>query len=163
MPFTKGEGLSFNCQFVGGWVDISKESFDNIVREYNLADVVQAHGPKYNQEKSVFYNNADIFILPTFYRKKVFPLVLLEAMQHGLAIVSTAEGGIPDIVIDEQTGFIILKKDGEGLVQKLEYLIQNPELRKKMDEEGKRRFENLFTLKKFEQNFTNILKRAVAN
>lgn len=157
----KKKGLSFNCQFVGGWGNISEESFNDLIREYKLSDVVRYHGPKYNQEKSVFYNNADIFILPTF--NEAFPLVLLEAMQHGLAIVSTEEGGIPDIVIDGQTGFIVPKRDVKALVQKLECLIQNPELRKSMGAEGKRRFENSFTLEKFEENFTSILKRAVAD
>jgi glycosyltransferase involved in cell wall biosynthesis len=158
----KEKGLSFTCHFVGGWGDISEETFNSIVKKSNLSDVVRAHGPKYNQEKSQFYTNADIFILPTFYRNEVFPLVLLEAMQHGIAIVSTPEGGIPDIVIEEQTGFLVPQRDVQALAKKIELLILNPELREKMGIEGKKRFENLFTIEKFEKNFAGILKKAVS-
>jgi len=157
----KATGVSFICHFVGGWSDIAEETFSDIVKEKKLSDVVRAHGPKYNQEKLHFYAHADIFILPTL--NDAFPLVLLEAMQHSLAIVSTLEGGIPDIVIEEQTGFLVPKKDVEALAQKLELLILNPELRFKMGMEGKKRFENLFTLKKFETNFVEILKKAIAD
>ena len=46
--------------------------------------------------KEYYWNNADIFVLPTCF--ECFPLVVIEAMQHKLPIVSTDEGGIVDIV-----------------------------------------------------------------
>ena len=53
-------------------------------------------GPKYGKDKEYYWNNADIFVLPTCF--ECFPLVVIEAMQHKLPIVSTDEGGIVDIV-----------------------------------------------------------------
>ena len=82
-------------------------------------------------------------------------------MQHGLPVVSTLVGGIRDEVIDTETGFLVPPNDVETLVSKLELLIQNPELRLEMGIKGASRFKELFTLNKFELNFTAILKEAV--
>lgn len=43
-------------------------------------------------------------------------------MQHSLPIISTKEGGIPDVVEDEKTGFLIEKNSSEQLAEKLEIL-----------------------------------------
>jgi len=157
----KEKGLSFTCDFVGGWADITEEAFNRVVVENGLFDIIKAHGPKYDQEKSDFYAKANVFVLPTY--NDAFPLVHLEAMHHGLAIVSTSEGGIPDIVVDEQTGFLVPKGDVLALVQKLELLILDPRLREKMGIEAKKRFEIFFTLERFEQNLTSILKKAITD
>lgn len=46
-------------------------------------------------------------MFPTYYHNECFPLVLLEAMQHGLPCISTNEGAISDIVDDGVTGYIV--------------------------------------------------------
>ena len=50
-------------------------------------------------------------LFPTFYHNECFSLVLLEAMEHGLPCISTTEGGIPGIVDDGKTGFLVPKHD----------------------------------------------------
>jgi len=155
----KEKGITFICRFVGAWADISEQAFNIRVSANNLTDVVQAHGPKYENDNLDFFNSADVFVLPTL--NEAFPLVLLEAMQHELAIVATPEGGITDIVIEGQTGFLVPKKNVEALAQKLEELILNPTLRKRMGREGMMRFKHLFTIETFERNFTEILKTAI--
>ncbi len=79
-------------------------------------------------------------------------------MQNGLAVISTPEGGIPDIVIDGKTGFLVPQQDSKKLADKMALMIQNPDLRKIMGQEGKKRFEKLFTLNQFENKFISILK-----
>lgn len=156
----KEKKYKFKCNFVGGWADITPQEFDNYVLKNDLCDIVFAHGPKYDQEKLSFYARSDIFIFPTY--NETFGIVNLEAMQHGLAIVSTPEGGIPDVVIDGETGFIVPQKNADALTNKLEILIQQPELRIKMGEAGKRRFQNLFTIEKFEIRVSDIIKNSIA-
>ena len=65
---------------------------------------VRYNGPKYGADKELLWNQADVFVLPTYYYNECFPLVLLEAMQHGVACISTEEGGIPDTIEDSKTG-----------------------------------------------------------
>ncbi len=158
--FLKKKGLLFQCDFVGGWSDISQKQFANKVRELELEDVVIAHGPKYGKEKQHFFQLADIFVLPTFYDNECFPLVLLEAMQNGLPVISTPEGGILDIVIDNETGFLVSQNDPVLLANRIEELIKNPSLRCEMGNKSRKRFEDHFTLEHFENNLIEILESA---
>ena len=52
-------------------------------------------------------------------------------MSFSLPIISTFEGGIPDIVNEGLTGYLVQQKDSVTLAEKIELLIQNPDLRKK--------------------------------
>ena len=157
----KAKQLSFECHFVGAWVDITENEYSSYVLKNNLADIVFAHGPRYNEDKFSFLRNSDVFVFPTYYHFETFGLVNLEAMQCGLPIVSTREGGIPDVVLDGVTGFLVPQKDVQALADKLEILITQPDLRLKMGMSGQRRFNEFFTFEIFEKNLNNILKLAI--
>ena len=156
----KNRQLFFECHYVGAWSDVTEEAFKKKVYENGLKELVFAHGPKYGSEKEFFFNEADIFLFPTFYHYETFGIVNLEAMQYSLPIVSTPEGGIPDVVVDGETGFLVPQNNSKELADKLELLIKQPELRLKMGIAGKERFENLFTLNKFERRLIEIIKEA---
>jgi glycosyltransferase involved in cell wall biosynthesis len=158
----KGRKLNFECHFIGAWSDIKESDFEQKVQENNLAGIVFAHGPKYGIDKHSFFCKADVFVFPTFYHYETFGLVNLEAMQYKLPVVSTPEGGIPDVVADGKTGFLVPQKDPKALADALEVLIRNPSLRTKMGQEGIKRFETFFTLDHFESRITEIL-REVSN
>jgi glycosyltransferase involved in cell wall biosynthesis len=90
-------------------------------------------------------------------------LVNLEAMQFSLPIVTTFEGGIPDVVDNEVTGFLVPQKNIDILAEKLEILIQNPDLRQQMGEAGRKRYEEKFTLDKFERRMVEILGEVISD
>lgn len=151
-------GENFVCNFVGGEsVDIDTAIFENEVAQRNLSDKVFYLGRKYNQDKEAVYEEADIFVFPTFYPGECFPLVLLEAMQHRLPCVSTTEGGISEIIDEGKTGFVVERENVDALVDKLRVLIHNPELRLKMGNAGFEKFQKNLTLSCFEINLTKIL------
>ena len=155
------EGIIFECHFVGDWFDISESEFRGKIAQYGLDTFVFAHGKKYGEEKEYFLKSAHIFTLPTYYHNECFPLVLLEAMSYELPIVSTSEGGIADIVVENETGFIVTQKSAVDLKKKLEILINTPELRSALGVAGRERYDRLYTLDSFENNLTRILKAAV--
>lgn len=150
--------LSFHCTFVGGEGDISAQQFNQKVALLGLEEEVHYAGRKYGTEKNTEFSKAAIFILPTYYHNECFPLVLLEAMQFALPIVSTFEGGIPDIVEDGGTGFLVPQKNARALADKLEILINNAELRGQMGVFGREKYEKKFTIAVFETKLTSILK-----
>lgn len=143
------KGMLFLCTLVGGEGDISAEKLNQKVKEIGLTDTVIYAGKQYGADKEDYWNKADIFVHPTL--NDCFPLVLLEAMQHGLPIVSTTEGAIPEIVTEGKTGFLVKQQDAEALADKLELLIANPAQRKSMGEEGRLKYEQEYTLRKFEE------------
>ena len=153
----KEKGINFKCLFVGGEGDITKNDFLIKIKELNLIDSVFYLGKKYDKEKHQIFMKSDIFIFPTFYSNECFPLVTLEAMQYSIPVISTNEGGIPDIIDDGITGFIIKKKDETELANKIISLLENENLRIKLGNNGRKKFLNQYTLTHFENNLLNIL------
>jgi glycosyltransferase involved in cell wall biosynthesis len=157
------KNIGFKAYFIGAWSDIKENDFNSFV----IANCLQEHilylGAKYGEEKFTFFENSDIFVLPTFYNNEVFPLVLLEAMQYGLPIISTSEGAISEIVEDKTTGYIVPKGDSLALANKIKELIQNPDSRVIMGQNGHEKFEIKYRVEKFEQNFVNNLKQILSD
>ena len=110
----------------------------------------------------VFFENPPVLpLFPTFYHNECFPLVLLEAMEHGLPCISTTEGGIPGIVDDGKTGFLVPKHDVAVLADKILLLLNDSVLRSNMGKVGREKFEKEFTLEVFEKRMTWILEHIV--
>ncbi len=91
------------------------------------------------------FSAAGIFVSPVVYENELFSLVFLEAMASGCACIGTSVGGIPEIIIDGQTGFILPPKNSPSLRRKIEYLIDNPGIALQMGQVGRRRVEEMFT------------------
>ena len=85
-------------------------------------------------------------------------MVLLEAMEQGIACISTNEGGISAIIDDRITGYVVEKHQPQILAEKIEQLMEQPELCKAMGIAGRKKLEREFTLEQFENRMKNILK-----
>ncbi len=156
----KQKGISFSCDFIGGEGDISREQFQEKVKYFDLEQDVDYLGRKYEEEKERAFVEADIFAFPTFYFYETFGLVNLEAMKYRLPIISTYEGGIPDVVVNNKTGFLVRKEDSTELADKLEILIKNPKLRIEMGEAGYNKYKENFTLDIFEKRLIEMIQTA---
>lgn len=155
----KDKGYNFVCDFVGGeTAEIDAERFAREVEGRDLNGNVVYHGRKYGDEKRAFFEKADIFVFPTYYHNECFPLVLLEAMEQGVACISTNEGGISGIIEHGKTGFIVEKRNVVQLAEYMETLINAPELCKQLGQAGRAKFLQEFTLDKFETRITGILE-----
>ena len=75
------------------------------------------------------------------------PGVIMEAFATGLPVVSTEHAGIPEIVRDGASGFLVPEKDVDALIQKLEILIQQPQLRYAMGRTGRKYVEQYYNIK----------------
>jgi glycosyltransferase involved in cell wall biosynthesis len=83
------------------------------------------------------YERADVFVHATRYEGS--SLVTLEAMAHGLAVVATRAGGIPDKVVDGETGRLVEPRDVEGLAAALADLTDDAARRTAMGERARAR------------------------
>lgn len=140
--------------------------FANAVSEINksggvILDFVYYYGRKYGQDKEAFFRTSDIFVFPTFYNNECFPLVLLEAMQHGVPCISTTEGGVPDIIDDGKTGLVVDRQNPEQLAEKIELLLCNRPLRESMGIASRLKYEQKFTLRKFEARMCEVLHQLI--
>lgn len=85
---------------------------------------------------------SDVVIAPSHF--DAFPTVLLEAMAAAVPIVATAVGGIPEIVVDGETGLLI-EPSAEGLATALAGVLGDPELRSRFGRAARERYEREFT------------------
>ena len=150
----KERGKRFHCHFVGKWSDITEKDFQQKLQGYHLENEITAYGAKYGTEKNVFFQQADVFVLPT--HNECLPLVLMEAMEQHLACISTCEGGISAIIEEGKTGYVIDKQQPLALAEKIDYLIDHPELCRAMGEAGKKKFKEEFTLERFENRINKM-------
>lgn len=152
--------LNFHCTVVGRWGDITEQQFQAKLHEGDLLNYIKYLSVEHDDEKEKLMYESDIFVHPTF--NDCFPLVLLEAMQNYLPIVSTFEGGIPDIVQDGITGFLVPQKNAQSLADKIEILIKNPKLCNQMGAAGRAKYEKEFTIDKFENRMVCILSKIIS-
>lgn len=75
-----------------------------------------------------------------------FPRSILEAMRAGLPVIASQVGGIGESVVDEETGFLVGRGDVELLRTRLERLLVDAELRRRLGAAGRARYEHHFTL-----------------
>ena len=155
----KSKNIKFKALMVGSPADLSFEYLIKKIVDCNLMNEVEILGPKYDKEKYKIFNEADIFVLPTYF--EAFPGVILEAMQFGLPVVSTFEGAIQEIVDNGITGFLVQKQNEAELAEKLEMLINNADMRLRMGENGKKKFTENYTLTIFEKNMKQVFDKVL--
>jgi len=152
----KDKGVDFHCTIAGGDAEMNSTEVELVVAEKGLSSVITVAGPKHGEKKAELMRSADIFVHPSY--NDCLPLVLIEAMQYSLPIVSTPEGAIPDVVKDNVTGFLVPQKDAIALADKLEILIKKPNFRNTMGAAGRLKYEREFTLERFEKTMVEILE-----
>jgi glycosyltransferase involved in cell wall biosynthesis len=95
------------------------------------------HHFDWSSDLRIAYKMADIFALPTW--REGFPNTILEASAMWLPVVTTTAVGAVDSVIDGETGFLVPVNDTELLAEKLQTLMNDPELRQTMGTAGRYR------------------------
>jgi glycosyltransferase involved in cell wall biosynthesis len=80
--------------------------------------------------------------------EELFGWMIAEGMAHGKPIVATRVGGIPELVVDGQSGFLVERGTTSAAADKLEVLLRNPALRRKMGQYGRAIVADKFDLKR---------------
>jgi len=161
LKLLKEEGHTFNARLVGAPSDIAIETLQGIISDSGLADCVNVVGPLFGEDKYDELQKADIFVLPTY--NDAFPLVIIEAYQFALPVVSTFEGGVPDMVTDGETGFLVKTKDPRMMADKIAILLQDKNLRIEMGLHGYERYMANYTLSAYESRLNNTFHAILAN
>lgn len=149
------EGLSFRSVIAGGNGDVTREQVTDYCTQAGFADQVSLLGSVTGHNKWAVFQQADIFVLPS--HNECFPLTVLEAMSAALPVVVTRIGGTPDIILPGETGYLVDQQAPEALAAAVRALLTDPVLRMKMSQRSLERFQELYTLEKFQQGFVQLL------
>ena len=140
-----------------------REDLENLINELNLGEHVKLVGWKHQEEVVDILKDSDMMLAPSITSKngdrEGIPVVLMEAMAMGLIIISTLHSGIPELVKDGITGFLAPEKDVDSLAQKIEYLIEHPEVCIDMGKAGRKQVEENYNIDKLNYQLVEIYKK----
>lgn len=126
---------------IGGDPDSSAENMSSEMRkikslckELGMEDLVLFLGKRAQETLPYYYSAADMLIMPSYYES--FGMVALEAMACGTPVVASDVGGLHYLVQDGKTGFVVPSGDPEALVDPLNKLMNDAELRAKMGQQA---------------------------
>ncbi len=115
-----------------------RNEIESVIKEFDLDKNVKLLGWKTQEEIVTLLMAADIFLAPSVTGssgdQEGIPVVLMEAMAQGLPVVSTYHSGIPELVQDGVSGFLVPEKDVDALAERLTYMMDTPE---NLDELGR--------------------------
>ena len=107
------------------------------------------------EEMPDFYSSADILCLPSIHEG--FPLSIVEALSSGLIIVASKTGGIPEVIKEDENGFLIKPKNIEELSLKLlKALNLSPDEIAKIQEKNIKKARNIYSWEKIVNQIINI-------
>ena len=143
-------GKSFQCEIIGEG-PLENELRGQIER-LNLQNRVVLPGAKQQREVRQRLAAANVFVLPSVIDPEGgmdnLPTVIMEAMATGLPVVSTKIGGIPEMVVENETGFLLRPGDAVALADAIEKVINNLSLAQKLGQAGCERAQELFSIEK---------------
>jgi spore coat protein SA len=113
-------------------------------------------------ELPAYYRRSDIFVHPAVWNEP-FGMILTEAMACGRAVVSTRAGGIPEIVIEGETGLLAEPGDPNSLADSILRLVSDPDRREAMGRAGKHRLAENFTWDHTAAEFCRIVNKIAEN
>ena len=143
-------GLDFEVWLMGEFEsDGLRDRFLAAARDAGIADRVIHLGIRTGDAKFQTYADADIFCFPSHFDSETFGVVLLEAMEFSLPVVTTRWRGIPSVVAEDETALLVPIKDGVALADALQRLLEDPALRDKLGEAGRARFLERYEEKRF--------------
>jgi starch synthase len=105
------------------------------------------------------YSHAAVFVCPSIYEP--FGLINLEAMACGTPVVASRVGGIPEVVVDGETGRLVEPGDVAALGQALREALADPELARRMGEAGRRRVEAQFSWDRIADRTMTVYRDAI--
>lgn len=113
----------------------------------------------FQKDVARFIRAMDIFALCT--HTEGLPLVVLEAMAHARPVVATAVGGVPEVIVDEETGLLHPHEDDEQLTAKLLSLLNDGQRAARLGEAGRLYLQTNFNLAQFAANMTSFYREVL--
>ena len=143
-------GKLFRCEIIG------EGPLENELRaqiaQLNLQNRFVLSGAKPQREVRQHLAAASVFVLPSVLDPEGgmdnLPTVIMEAMATGLPVISTNIAGIPEMVVQNETGFLVQSADPIALAKAIEDVIDDRLLAQRLGEAGHQRAQELFSIEK---------------
>lgn len=157
----KERGVDFTCRILGSGPledDLRKQ-----IAELHLSDCVEMPGAATESEVRAQLAQTSVFALACVTEHDGgmdnLPTVIMEAMAAGLPVVSTPLAGVPEMVVEGKTGFLVPERNPEALAQALTKILADPSTARQLGAAGKALAQERFALQTTTQQLKKLLKR----
>lgn len=148
----KEMGVETRCEIIGEGPE--RANLEEQISEAGLSGAVTLVGQFLAEHVRNSLSRADLFALPCCYGKSEeekgnhdgIPVALMEAMAMGIPTISTRIGGIPELILDEQTGLLVSHEDPEALAHAMVRIIQDRDLAERLSSGGREIVEREFNI-----------------
>jgi colanic acid/amylovoran biosynthesis glycosyltransferase len=141
-------GKPFQCEIIGEGP--LENELRTQIEQLNLQNRVTLSGAKPQGEVRERLAAASVFVLPSVVDAQGgmdnLPTVIMEAMATGLPVISTGIGGIPEMVIQDETGFLVQPGDAAALAGAIENVVGDALLAQRFGHAGYKRAQELFSI-----------------
>lgn len=133
-----------------------RSNLEQQIKKTGLKEKILLLGQK--EDVSKYLNAGDIFVLSS--KWEGFGIAIVEAMACGILVIATKVGGVPELVEDGKTGFLVEPGNARALAQKIQYVLNLPEEhRKKIGENARKLVEEKFSLQKMVREYEDLYAR----
>jgi colanic acid/amylovoran biosynthesis glycosyltransferase len=133
-----------------------------LTRELGLSEVVTMHGPRTREQVKPILARSHLFLAPSVTApdgdQEGTPAAIMEAMASGLPVLSTLHSGIPEVVRDGETGFLVPEHDINALSSRIQELLCTPERWPSMGQAGRSVIEREFDVAKLNDRLSRMLE-----
>lgn len=154
IPLANKIPIDWQIDLVGAGHKKQENKLRQLIDENGLSEKIIMHGPKKTSELKEFYLNSSIYLSTS--RWEGFGLVLLEAMSFGLPIIAFEQSGSKDILNDGEFGVLVKQGDVLELSHKLDYLINDIEVRQNFQKKSLERVSQ-YTLDKISKLWLDLI------
>lgn len=143
-----------------------RRELQRLIQELDVHDSVKLLGQKHQQEIITILSSSDILMAPSVTAgdgNQDAPVnTLKEAMAMGLPVIGTQHGGIPELVENGISGFLVPERDADAIAEKLTYLIERPEIWPQMGRAGRWYVEEQYNIVKLNDKLVEIYRQVLA-
>ncbi|MDP1574643.1 MAG: glycosyltransferase family 4 protein [Coxiellaceae bacterium] len=137
-----GGGLEFNA-LMALRNQLNLQNYIEMTNYVAPGDAIYAH-----------IDAASIILLPSTY--DVFPLVAIETAMRGRPIIASRVGGLPEMVVDGETGLLVAPKNPQALAEAIDQLLSDPKKMHEMGVNAKKRARQFFTAEKMTEQYVSL-------
>ena len=151
--------MDFRCWLIGKGE--MEEEMRARIAALNLGGKVEVTGPRTEAEIAELLSRAALFVLACVQAddggSDNLPTVVMEAMAAGVPVISTVTAGVPEMVVDGETGLLVPQKSPDALARAMRKILENAEMGAAMGAKGRARAVELFDTRRTTETLRNLL------
>lgn len=142
-----------------------REPLARLIDELQASETIKLIGWRHQEEVAQLMRQAHLLLAPSVTAangdQEGIPVVLMEALASGMPVLTTNHSGIPELVSENESGFLVPERDVEALAERLCYLIEHPERWAAMGQIGRRHVEEQFDTERLNDRLVELYQQLV--